>query len=233
MKFIHRSILFILLGCTQVTSAQTVEFYRKEILGDIRNLRLIYHDTVFKNLKTVDSLNAKFNTLINAVKTTQDISQLKIMYNYFDQQNAFVTASKEPEVQTSIADYLNRDLGRKLEFAKLSTQNLEGKFMFGNKKKIKINALFESEDLKKKTYRMHWNYFTGKSIAKLANAPGFVSNKLVNPYEVEIIVPGQITFWLVDVETNKVYYPDFEFRDFDLDPDNIDVFFKKTAYGSK
>lgn len=111
---------------------------------------------------------------------------------------------------------INEDLTLKMDFIDANTSITLGvspDASFGVPRPFKINAQFISGNVPKKC-RIYWaNYLGGDRIKIIyKNAFDGSSSLFKNPYEIEVNLPGYITFWLKDLTSQQVYKSDFVYK---------------------
>ncbi|RZJ36570.1 MAG: hypothetical protein EOO51_00175 [Flavobacterium sp.] len=221
IKYILRGVLMLLVS---VTTAQVHE-QQAHTLKSIRDVRKAFLDSSLINSPEVQDLQIKLSQYTNVVGTLTDETQLKFMESYFN------SIKKVAKFDSTVAKIINQDLQSKMDLQRQDPKLLQGKFLFGLKKEITVRALIGQQLVANNKYRLYWTYYTGRSRKELISQGGEASSQLINPYKLSVLLPGLITFWLVDTSTNPpaILLSDLEFVDCDIDIKSpLDLVFKKT-----
>ncbi|TPD70534.1 hypothetical protein [Flavobacterium microcysteis] len=217
-------VLIPVIEINAQTKDQTTK-YRKEALEQLRGLQDFYNNKSINNNTSIDSLQSKLETLINVSKTLKDTVQLKLIANYFTTINNNLSEADSQSL-LDISRITNKDLQLKFSANKIS-DHLSPNFVFGKTQRIKIKALMSTNHNLSGNYRLHWCSYTGRSVKDLVKKDGFISNTFANPYTIEVVMPGLITFWLKDVSTNEIYFSDNTYYDMVKPSPLLEIYFKK------
>lgn len=197
---------------------------RKATLESLRNFSSSIAQDKFTNKAAIDSLRNSVSSLVVISRKVKDTIQLKIITDYFTSaNNELLDTNISGEELNTIVKNINKDLRYKTAEFKDHAFNLEGGLNFGKKKNIKVSAYINGEMKNTQEYRLFWTFYTGRTFEKLISKKGKSSNKFTNPFTVDIVVPGYITFWLVNNSNGTIYKPDIIYTKFGYDDSDTDI----------
>ena len=159
---------------------------------------------------THDSLLLQTVKLLNAARSMHDTTQLRRINDYFQYaENTLNNAGADDKAK--IIGFIHADLLMKTALPDtLKDLNLTSTLSFGDPQTVVINAQF-SDKIPHQKCRVYWAFYFGgtqEDVMTSKNPPGGHSSLFQNPYQLNVNLPGYITFWLVDLPTNQVYKSD-------------------------
>jgi hypothetical protein len=204
-----RAAIFICLGVLYLNFVQAENGLDLQRNSALHNIRLLRDQlTVSGGATAQDSLRGHVVTVLNYTATLSDSNQLKQIQKYFSSASKAVAASG-PTGREAVYRQIDRDLALKLSwYDSISTLHIvTSSEVF---KSCKITVAISISGITKTTgrYSLRWAYFFGNSVKSTVLADAFydTSKEFTLPFNVDLLLPGEITFWLVDADSPNLKY---------------------------
>jgi hypothetical protein len=207
---ISRGIFTVMFTCWLLSAVgqNEIDKTRNLTAENLRSFRTLVFRANLGDYR--DSLGLMISNLIEVVKKTKSLNELKEISSYILICNStFDSASTEEKLK--IAQSVYNDL--KLKALEDDRFSVEGNRSFGSKVNVKLTAQINGISVNG-SYRVFWGYFLGRSLPSLieSNLSQGSSDNYNNPYDLQIRIPGYICFWMKDEQTNKYYRSSFDYK---------------------
>lgn len=223
----HLLIGVLLLFNIEVFAQRTpvASFLQNNTLKTLRDLR----DSLGRSKDlSADSLVDNLIKVINYTKTLKDADQLSGLNLYFSNAKKSYQVAGNDMQRHLVVKNLSRDLSYKLDdVERLSGLNLGPETILFHDcdvvVAVQLNGLKQVEG----SYILYWAQFTGIDQATIIRKNTFNgSSKLfLNPYKLEIKLPGYITFWIYDTNKAFVYRSSQEYIKMGVNDKNLELNF--------
>lgn len=219
-------LIFIILspetGSGQKTTALSEA--RSKTLDQLRTFRDSLQTCADK--KECIKLTEKLATLISVSKNMSDIVELQRITNYFMLSRKTISGLTEDQKLAALS-FLDNDIALKAEDVDDPSLGIESLTTFGKSKNIKVDALISGQRIEGGTYRLYWGRYLGGNpeVMIKSNSSAGSSSTYVNPYDLQVLVPGYICFWLIDEQTKKIYKTSFTHQILTRESDKLSINF--------
>lgn len=191
----------------------------------------------------IDSLVKTTRLIVSEINKVKNLQNLKVVPLYFSKLELIMryattlenTNSNKNQIEGTVRS-INRDISYKLsEFYDSAYKT--SRFNLATLKDISINVYIDGKKQDAGKYRLNWSIYRGGNIESYFNhnSDDYNGGSLQhsNPYTVNILLPGIITFWLEDAQTNIFYKPDVLYREIKGTVSNLDISFTKLTTSPK
>jgi hypothetical protein len=173
-----------------------------------------------------DNLLITATKLIQTTKTIKDTSQLRNIIVYFNHAGNSLATVDEKNILL-VQRFINADLQLKLTGKRDKSLSFSAwEKMFENRD-VGITAYINGVKQSTGVFTVYWFGFDGSNREALIRNNVFTkcSLKFDNPYLLDVLLPGYITFWMKNNATNQKYKSDQDYYILKKTDSNIDVNF--------
>ena len=224
-KYTPALMLLIFILVCNLLNAQT-KSTKEEVLKNLRSFRDSLN-TYPRNIY-IDSLIDRTTETIYIAKTCKDEKILLKILDYYLKTESIYFKQKSSNNKGLIAKYANQDLLLKLH-SKDPTLPIESFTNFGTVCKVRVKANTQFKEAVFQKFRLYWATYRGGLQEAIINTKKYEgsSNELSNPYTVEVLLPGYITFWIEDTDKGVDYKSDFVYKRMNIGDSVLEVNFRK------